>query len=79
MCKSGQDNMCGHRFDGQYGELPRGYDHKYTYSHFGYNLKATEMQASIGVAQLDKIDYFTERRKHNWNLLHELLSKYSDK
>lgn len=79
MCKSGQDNMCGHRFDGQYGELPRGYDHKYTYSHFGYNLKATEMQASIGVAQLDKIDYFTERRKHNWNLLHELLSKYSGK
>ena len=79
MCRSGQDNMCGHRFDGQYGELPKGYDHKYTYSHFGYNLKATEMQASIGVAQLDKIDYFTERRKHNWNLLHELLSKYSDK
>lgn len=53
-CPSGKDNCCGHRFDGQYGLLPRGYDHKYTYSHFGYNLKATDLQASIGCAQLDK-------------------------
>jgi len=54
VCPSGQDNLCGHRFDKQYGELPLGYDHKYVYSHFGYNLKATDMQAAVGVAQLKK-------------------------
>ena len=54
ICSSGRDNMCGHRFDGQHGELPFGYDHKYVYSHFGYNLKATDMQAAIGCAQLEK-------------------------
>lgn len=55
MCPSGKDNICGHRFDKQYGELPLGYDHKYVYSHFGYNLKATDLQAAIGCAQLKKL------------------------
>lgn len=54
ICAPGQDNLCGHRFDRQYGELPVGYDHKYVYSHFGYNLKATDMQAAVGCAQLKK-------------------------
>lgn len=66
VCESGQDNMCKHRFDRQYGELPLGYDHKYVYSHFGYNLKATDMQAAIGCAQLEKFPGFVERRKHNF-------------
>lgn len=65
-CPSGVDDLCGHRFDGQYGELPAGYDHKYVYSHFGYNLKATDMQASIGCAQLEKFPSFAERRRHNF-------------
>jgi len=65
-CPSGKDNCCGHRFDGQYGLLPRGYDHKYTYSHFGYNLKATDLQAAIGCAQLEKFPTFVERRKENF-------------
>lgn len=78
VCPSGQDNFCKHRFDRQYGELPFGYDHKYVYSHFGYNLKATDMQAAIGCAQMQKIDFFAERRRHNWKKLHELLS-VSDK
>lgn len=73
VCPSGRDNMCGHRFDGQYGELPKGYDHKYVYSHFGYNLKATDLQASIGCAQLDKFPGFVEKRKHNFDLLTRLL------
>ncbi len=64
VCPSGKDNICGHRFDRQYGELPLGYDHKYVYSHFGYNLKATDLQASIGVAQLDKFPDFVEKRKN---------------
>lgn len=71
ICPSGTDNLCGHRFDGQYGELPAGYDHKYVYSHFGYNLKATDLQAAVGCAQVDKIPWFTERRKHNFNRLKE--------
>lgn len=66
ICNSGQDNLCGHRFDGQYGKLPKGYDHKYVYSHFGYNLKATDMQAAVGCAQLKKLPGFVERRKHNF-------------
>ncbi|MBR3246212.1 MAG: lipopolysaccharide biosynthesis protein RfbH [Parasporobacterium sp.] len=74
ICVSGQDNRCGHRFDGQYGELPQGYDHKYVYSHLGYNLKATDMQAAIGCAQLKKIDGFTETRKRNWKRLQERLA-----
>jgi len=73
-CPSGKDNCCGHRFDGQYGELPRGYDHKYTYSHFGYNLKATDLQASIGCAQLAKFPGFVERRKANFARLKEGLA-----
>jgi CDP-6-deoxy-D-xylo-4-hexulose-3-dehydrase len=79
ICASGQDNLCGHRFDKQYGELPVGYDHKYVYSHFGYNLKATDMQAAIGCAQLEKIDYFTQRRIYNFNRLKEGLSDISHK
>lgn len=66
VCPPGKDNLCGHRFDGQYGELPKGYDHKYVYSHFGYNLKATDMQAAIGCAQLEKFPSFVERRKYNF-------------
>ena len=58
VCASGQDNLCGHRFDRQYGELPLGYDHKYVYSHFGYNLKATDLQAAIGCAQIQKFPSF---------------------
>ena len=75
VCPSGCDNFCGHRFDKQYGELPLGYDHKYVYSHFGYNLKATDMQAAVGVAQLEKFPSFVERRRHNWELLREILVK----
>lgn len=73
ICPSGKDNFCGHRFDRQYGQLPLGYDHKYVYSHFGYNLKATDMQAAIGCAQLEKFPSFVEKRRHNWNLLRSLL------
>lgn len=79
ICKSGQDNRCGHRFDGQFGELPRGYDHKYVYSHFGYNLKVTDLQAAIGCAQLEKFPSFVERRRHNWQFLREALSSVEDK
>lgn len=79
VCKSGQDNRCGHRFDGQFGELPRGYDHKYVYSHFGYNLKATDLQAAIGCAQIEKFPSFVERRRHNWNRLHKALGPSADK
>lgn len=73
VCPSGTDNLCGHRFDRQYGELPLGYDHKYVYSHFGYNLKATDMQAAIGCAQLEKFPSFVERRRHNFDRLKEAL------
>ena len=79
VCPSGTDNLCGHRFDKQYGELPIGYDHKYVYSHFGYNLKATDMQAAIGVAQLDKIESFIERRRYNFDLLLNGLKGLEDK
>lgn len=78
-CPSGQDGVCGHRFDGQFGELPYGYDHKYTYSHFGYNLKATDMQAAIGCVQLKKLPHFVERRKYNWRRLREALKGVEDK
>lgn len=79
VCPSGRDNLCGHRFDRQYGELPLGYDHKYVYSHFGYNLKATDMQAAVGCAQLKKFPAFVERRIHNFNRLLEALQSVSDK
>ena len=78
ICSSGQDNACGHRFDRKYGELPLGYDHKYVYSHFGYNLKATDMQAAIGCAQLDKLPGFVEKRKRNFTRLYEGLKKLQD-
>lgn len=73
VCPSGHDNLCGHRFDRQYGELPLGYDHKYVYSHFGYNLKATDLQAAIGCAQLEKFPSFVERRRHNFERMKEKL------
>lgn len=79
VCASGQDNLCGHRFDRQYGELPIGYDHKYVYSHFGYNLKATDMQAAIGVAQLKKIPKFVQSRRHNFSRLEAALENVRDK
>lgn len=79
VCPSGRDNVCGHRFDGQFGELPQGYDHKYVYSHFGYNLKVTDMQAAIGCSQLDKFPGFVEKRKANWKKLHEGLIPLQDR
>lgn len=79
VCPPGKDNICGHRFDKQYGELPLGYDHKYVYSHFGYNLKVTDMQAAVGVAQLKKFPSFIERRRYNFNRLYEGLSCLQDK
>ncbi len=79
FCPSGRDNTCGHRFDGDYGELPHGYDHKYVYSHFGYNLKVTDLQAAIGVEQLKKFPSFIERRRHNWERLHKALEGVSDR
>ena len=79
VCESGQDNRCGHRFSGQFGELPFGYDHKYVYSHFGYNLQATDMQAAVGCAQLKKFPTFVEKRKANWKVLYENLKDVSDR
>lgn len=73
ICPSGQDNFCGHRFDGRFGQLPKGYDHKYVYSHLGYNLKVTDMQAAIGCEQLKKFPGFIERRRHNWQRLYDAL------
>lgn len=78
-CQSGHDNTCNNRFGWQLGELPMGYDHKYVYSHFGYNLKATDMQAAIGCAQLQKLPSFIEVRKRNWGLLRKGLSDLSDR
>lgn len=79
ICPSGHDNFCGHRYDGTYGQLPQGYDHKYVYSHFGYNLKVTDMQAAVGCAQLEKFPSFIERRRHNWERLYKALECVSDK
>ena len=79
VCPSGMDNLCKHRFDRQYGELPLGYDHKYVYSHFGYNLKATDMQAAIGCAQIEKFPSFVERRRHNFDRLWNALQPVADK
>jgi CDP-6-deoxy-D-xylo-4-hexulose-3-dehydrase len=78
-CPSGHDNTCRKRFDWKLGELPHGYDHKYIYSHFGYNLKVTDMQAAIGCAQLEKLPSFIEARKKNWKLLRDGLSNLSDR
>lgn len=75
VCPSGHDGICGHRFDGQFGGLPQGYDHKYVYSHLGYNLKITDMQAAIGVEQLRKLPLFTESRKSNWEYIRQKLVK----
>lgn len=79
VCPSGEDNTCRHRFDRQYGELPVGYDHKYVYSHFGYNLQATDLQAAVGCAQLDKLPAFVAHRRHNFDRLRAALAAASDK
>ena len=75
-CDPGKDNTCGKRFEHQLGDLPEGYDHKYTYSRLGYNLKATDLQASLLVSQLKKLPMFVEKRRHNWNELRSRLDKY---
>jgi len=77
-CKGGENNTCGKRYSGQYGQLPHGYDHKYVYSHIGYNLKVTDMQAAIGVAQMKKLPRFIEARKNNFKLWNEGLKQFED-
>lgn len=79
VCPPGEDDRCGHRFDGKYGELPQGYDHKYVYSHFGYNLKATDLQAAVGCAQMQKLPQFVARRRENFSRLHARLQQISDR
>lgn len=79
FCPSGRDNTCGKQFTRKFGELPLGYDHKYVYSHFGYNLKVTDMQAAIGCAQLEKLPAFIRQRKQNWDLLKKKTAHLSDK
>lgn len=79
VCPPGKDNMCGHRFDGDFGLLPQGYDHKYVYSHLGFNLKVSDMQAAVGVEQLKKFPSFIKRRIENWKYLREGLDDLSDK
>jgi len=76
-CPPGRDDTCKRRFRWRLGELPEGYDHKYIYSHFGYNLKATDMQAAVGCAQIEKLEHFVEVRKKNWKLLREGLDELS--
>src|SRR3984957_17763651 len=77
-CEPGKDNTCGKRFDWQLGSLPCGYDHKYTYSHIGYNLKATDMQAALGASQIAKLRYFIERSKENFRYLHAALKSLEE-
>ena len=77
-CQPGCDNTCGCRFEGRWGTLPQGYDHKYVYSHFGYNLKATDLQAAIGCAQMDKLEGFVSQRRRNWSILRRELDELSD-
>jgi CDP-6-deoxy-D-xylo-4-hexulose-3-dehydrase len=77
-CEGGESNTCGCRFTKQYGTLPKGYDHKYVYSHIGYNMKMTDMQAAIGAAQMDKLEAFTARRKDNFRLITEGLQGLED-
>lgn len=79
ICPSGRDNFCGHRYDGQFGQLPQGYDHKYVYGHLGYNLKVTDLQAAIGVEQLKKFPSFIEKRRHNWERLRQALLPLQDR
>lgn len=78
-CETGKDNTCGKRFTQQLGDLPYGYDHKYTYSRQGFNLKITDMQAALGLAQLEKLDSFVEVRRHNFRMLTEVLAKHTNK
>jgi CDP-6-deoxy-D-xylo-4-hexulose-3-dehydrase len=78
-CPPGVDNLCKNRFNGQFGELPKGYDHKYVYSHFGYNLKITDMQAAIGCEQIKKLPHFIAMRKENWKKLREGLDCLNEK
>lgn len=78
ICPPGKDNICGHRFTQKHGYLPEGYDHKYVYSHLGYNLKVTDMQAALGVSQLKKLEYFINRRKENYQMITDKLSEFSD-
>jgi CDP-6-deoxy-D-xylo-4-hexulose-3-dehydrase len=77
-CEPGKDNTCGRRYDQCLGDLPEGYDHKYTYSHIGFNLKVTDMQAAIGLSQLKKIDYFVQRRRENFTTLYNLLKPFEE-
>jgi CDP-6-deoxy-D-xylo-4-hexulose-3-dehydrase len=77
-CAGGENNTCGKRFSQQFGTLPHGYDHKYVYSHIGYNLKVTDMQAAIGVAQLKKLPSFIEKRKQNFSALTKILAPYEE-
>jgi CDP-6-deoxy-D-xylo-4-hexulose-3-dehydrase len=77
-CEPGKDNTCGKRFEWQLGSLPCGYDHKYTYSHIGYNLKATDMQAALGASQIEKLPNFVERRKENFRYLFKALQPLED-
>lgn len=79
VCPPGKDDTCKHRFDGQFGMLPKGYDHKYVYSHFGYNLKVTDMQAAVGCAQLKKVEGFIQKRRENWQRLRDGLAGLEDK
>lgn len=79
ICPPGKDNFCGHRFEGNFGQLPKGYDHKYVYSHLGYNLKATDMQAAVGCEQLKKLPSFVEARRKNWARLKDALCGARDK
>jgi CDP-6-deoxy-D-xylo-4-hexulose-3-dehydrase len=78
-CAPGRDNTCGKRFKWQLGDMPAGYDHKYTYSHLGYNLKITDMQAAVGLAQLDRLDGFVEARRQNFRHLHGRLAPLADR
>ncbi len=78
VCPSGVDNVCKNRFSRKYGDLPYGYDHKYVYSHFGYNLKLTDMQAAVGVAQIQKLSHFISRRRENWKFLYNELKPLSE-
>ena len=77
-CEPGKDNTCGERFCQQVGDMPFGYDHKYTYSHIGFNLKATDMQAAIGVSQLKKVDHFIARRRENFEMLRNKLKPFEE-